>query len=135
MGHKSGRQKQKRALARNTTQQAQSKGRRQMLIWSGTGVLLALVGAGGYVFSLWKGREENFSVSGGGILVDYTDYQLREQGTVLSPTLFRGKVAEAYQVAQDIPKVLDQLYCYCRCRENFGHKSLLSCYTNTHAST
>jgi hypothetical protein len=29
--------------------------------------------------------------------------------------------------------LLDSLYCYCNCKKNFGHKSLLSCYVDTHA--
>ena len=61
--------------------------------------------------------------------------RLRETRPTLSPQRFLGKVAEAYQIARDIPEVLDGLYCYCRCRENFGHKNLLSCYVGTHAST
>jgi len=60
---------------------------------------------------------------------------LRERRPTLSPQNFTGKVRRAYEVARAIPQVLDRLYCYCRCRENFGHKNLLSCYVDTHAST
>ena len=60
---------------------------------------------------------------------------LRENRPTLSPQRFSGKVRRAYEVARAIPAVLDRLYCYCRCRENFGHKNLLSCYVDTHAST
>lgn len=60
---------------------------------------------------------------------------LKETRPTLPPTMFSGKVREAYAIARDIPQVLDQLYCYCRCRENFGHKNLLSCYVDNHAST
>ena len=60
---------------------------------------------------------------------------LREKSPTLSPQRFTGKVRTAYQLARAIPEVLDRLYCYCRCRENFGHKNLLSCYVDTHAST
>ena len=60
---------------------------------------------------------------------------LREKRPTLSPHKFTGKVRRAYEVARAIPQVLDRLYCYCRCRENFNHKSLLSCYVDTHAST
>ncbi|RMF88107.1 MAG: hypothetical protein D6736_11335 [Nitrospinota bacterium] len=124
------------AAKRGTVQQPQDKERRQMLFWSGAGALLALVGAGGYFFSSrWGKGGRVLSAATKGAPVDYASYQLRERGKLLPPSLFRGKVARAYQVAHEIPKVLDQLYCYCRCRENFGHKNLLSCYTNTHAST
>ena len=60
---------------------------------------------------------------------------LREKNPTLSPQRFSGKVRRAYQIARTIPEVLDDLYCYCRCRENSGHKNLLSCYVDTHAST
>lgn len=60
---------------------------------------------------------------------------LREKNPTLSPQRFSGKVRRAYQIARTIPEVLDRLYCYCRCRENNGHKNLLSCYVGTHAST
>ncbi len=60
---------------------------------------------------------------------------LREKNPTLSPQRFSGKVRRAYQIARTIPEVLDRLYCYCRCRENSGHKNLLSCYVDTHAST
>ena len=60
---------------------------------------------------------------------------LREKSPTLSPQRFTGKVRRAYEVARAIPEVLDRLYCYCRCRENSGHKNLLSCYVGTHAST
>jgi hypothetical protein len=62
-------------------------------------------------------------------------YKFRETRPTLSPALFVGRVAAAYRIAKEIPEVLDQLYCYCRCAENFGHKSLLSCYVDRHAST
>ena len=60
---------------------------------------------------------------------------LREKNPTLSPQRYSGKVRRAYQIARTIPEVLDGLYCYCRCRENSGHKNLLSCYVGTHAST
>ncbi|MBI3015438.1 MAG: hypothetical protein HYY65_10340 [Candidatus Tectomicrobia bacterium] len=63
------------------------------------------------------------------------EYPRRETRPTLSPAMFTGEVAATYQVAQEIPEVLDQLYCYCKCRENFGHKSLLTCYVDRHAST
>ncbi len=58
----------------------------------------------------------------------------REKKPVLSPSLFVGQTARAYQVAKDIPDVLDQLYCYCGCDRSLGHKSLLSCFTDDHGA-
>lgn len=58
-----------------------------------------------------------------------------ETGTPLSPVLFVGKTAASYQVAHEIPDVLDQIYCYCQCDRHMGHKSLLSCFVDSHAAT
>lgn len=60
---------------------------------------------------------------------------LRETRPTLDPALFVGKAAASHRVAREIPDVLDQLYCYCRCDKHLGHKSLLSCYTDGHAAT
>jgi hypothetical protein len=51
----------------------------------------------------------------------------------LSPAYFVGPAAKAYRVAKEIPEVLDSLHCYCECKKNFGHKSLLTCYVDRHA--
>jgi hypothetical protein len=61
--------------------------------------------------------------------------KLRETRPTLSPERFSGRIKKAYRIAREIPEVLDRLYCYCRCRENFGHKNLLSCYVDNHAAT
>ncbi|UCD12816.1 MAG: hypothetical protein JSU88_09350 [Nitrospinaceae bacterium] len=53
---------------------------------------------------------------------------------VLSPALFTGKVAQAYKVAAEIPKVLDAQFCYCYCKKEKGHKNLLTCFTSRHGS-
>ena len=60
---------------------------------------------------------------------------LRENRPTLSPQRFSGTFRLAYEAARKIPEVLDRLYCYCHCQENLGHKNLLSCYVDTHAST
>jgi hypothetical protein len=59
----------------------------------------------------------------------------RETRPTLDPALFVGKAAASHRVAREIPDVLDQLYCYCRCDKHLAHKSLLSCYTDGHAAT
>jgi hypothetical protein len=61
-------------------------------------------------------------------------YIRRETKSILSPALFVGKTASAYRVAQEIPDVLDHLYCYCHCDKSIGHVTLLSCFTDTHAA-
>jgi hypothetical protein len=62
-------------------------------------------------------------------------HEQREQGTPLSPALFVGQTARAYQIAQEIPEILDQLYCYCECDKHLGHQTLLSCFVDSHAAT
>jgi hypothetical protein len=82
-----------------------------------------------------------FAMIAGGVLVlmgAYYLYQginLQENRPTLSPARFSGKVRRAYEIARAMPEVLDRLYCYCRCKENFAHENLLSCYVDTHAST
>lgn len=56
-----------------------------------------------------------------------------ETRATLSPAYFTGPAAKAYRVAREIPEVLDSLHCYCECKDNFGHKSLLTCYVDRHA--
>lgn len=67
------------------------------------------------------------------------DESLRRGETrqTLDPSAFtEPTVRKAYQVAKDIPWVLDSIYCYCKCEESpaFRHKSLLSCYVDNHAA-
>ena len=59
----------------------------------------------------------------------------RETRPTLDPARFTGMASTAYQVAREMPDVLDQLQCYCACRYEYGHVSLLSCYTDGHGST
>ncbi len=54
---------------------------------------------------------------------------------VLSPALFTDEKARAaYQVAKDIPEVLEQLPCFCGCMMNMGHKNNLFCFKDQHGS-
>jgi len=46
----------------------------------------------------------------------------------------RPLVAEAYEIAHEIPVVLAQQPCYCHCDREFGHTSLLDCFTSTHTA-
>ncbi len=65
------------------------------------------------------------------------DESLRRGETreTLDQNLFRdARVKKAYQVAKDIPWVLDSIYCYCHCDVFSKHKSLLSCYVDDHAA-
>ena len=59
---------------------------------------------------------------------------LIETRPIMSDAVFTGRVAKAYRIAAEIPKVIDSLFCYCYCKKNHGHKTLLTCYTNKHGS-
>ncbi len=60
-----------------------------------------------------------------------------ETRSTVDPGMFSDpRVKKAYQVARDVPWLLDSIYCYCKCEESpaFRHKSLLSCYVDNHAA-
>jgi hypothetical protein len=52
----------------------------------------------------------------------------------LSPDMFTGTAREAYQVATEIPEVLNELNCHCGCKRSQGHANLLHCFTDGHAA-
>jgi hypothetical protein len=56
---------------------------------------------------------------------------------VLDPASFSEKQQqEAYAAAQEVSAVLNQLYCWCHCKEStiFHHRSLLECFESDHAA-
>ena len=65
-------------------------------------------------------------------------FQDERSASVLPPTLqpeqFFGPTREAYRVVKEIPETIAQLPCYCHCDQSIGHKSLHSCFQDTHAS-
>lgn len=70
-----------------------------------------------------SGKKNSFTVKGG------------ETRPVLDPSQFTGMVRAAYAAAKAYPQVLDQVYCYCYCDDPpFNHKSLLSCFVETHGA-
>ena len=52
----------------------------------------------------------------------------------LDPQGFQGNVRETYEIAEHDPALLSQLHCYCGCDKTLGHRSLLDCYRDDHAS-
>ena len=56
-----------------------------------------------------------------------------ETRATISPVQFIGETAKAYQLAKDQRDLLDSMFCYCNCKKNYGHRSLLSCYVDKHA--
>lgn len=79
-------------------------------------------------------------ISGSQKGIDYSQItdpsQLRggETKPVLSPAYFVGQTSRTYQIAREIPEILDSVYCYCNCMIHSGHKSLLSCFTDLHGA-
>ena len=43
-------------------------------------------------------------------------------------------VVKVYAMAEEIPEVLDGIYCYCECSKHSGHYSLLECYESDHGA-
>ena len=44
------------------------------------------------------------------------------------------RVRDAYTAAKKYAHVLESIYCYCRCKENIGHRALVECFETDHAS-
>lgn len=98
----------------------------------GGGWLLPVLGAaliGLVAFSFWGGSSPFTGKSGAAHRVPGG-----ERRQPLPAAYFGGVVARGYQIAREIPQVLDKLYCYCNCIENVGHLSNLSCFTDRHAA-
>ena len=54
---------------------------------------------------------------------------------VLDPAQFAdARVRLAYDAAKKYAHVLEQIYCYCHCKKNIGHRALVECYETDHAS-
>ncbi|MDH3205855.1 MAG: PCYCGC domain-containing protein [Gemmatimonadota bacterium] len=43
-------------------------------------------------------------------------------------------VGEVYEMAAEMPEMMDGVYCYCLCRNTFGHYSLLDCFLTDHGA-
>ena len=58
------------------------------------------------------------------------------KGTPLAASSFSGNAAAAYQIASEIPGILDRMKCYCGCDADpvAGHKTLLSCFIDNHGA-
>lgn len=44
------------------------------------------------------------------------------------------RVRAAYEAAKQYAHVLEEIYCYCRCKENIGHRALIECFETDHAT-
>jgi uncharacterized protein with PCYCGC motif len=45
------------------------------------------------------------------------------------------RLVRAYTAARNLPAVFDGIYCYCHCKEDMGHRSLLTCFESEHAAS
>jgi hypothetical protein len=45
------------------------------------------------------------------------------------------RLVRAYTAARAMPEVFDGLFCYCECKEHFGHRSLLTCFQSEHGAS
>jgi len=54
---------------------------------------------------------------------------------VLDPAGFSDeRVRKAYEAAKQYAHVLENIYCYCRCKENIGHRALVECFESDHGA-
>lgn len=54
---------------------------------------------------------------------------------VLDPSNFSDpQVRRAYAAARQYAHVLESIYCYCRCKENIGHRALVECFESDHGA-
>jgi hypothetical protein len=44
------------------------------------------------------------------------------------------QIRRAYAAAKQYAHVLEQIYCYCRCKENIGHRALVECFESDHGA-
>jgi len=62
-----------------------------------------------------------------------------ERRPTLDPALFAKAepgVMQGYEIARKYPATLDKIHCFCECAESptFHHRTLLTCFTDTHAA-
>jgi hypothetical protein len=57
-------------------------------------------------------------------------------GTVMPASFFTAnpRVLRTYQLAHEIPETLDGIFCYCHCKQELGHRSLLTCFQSQHGA-
>lgn len=124
----------KKSKKSTSTGTSTSKGNKLPII---AAVVVALM-VGGYFVTQSTSRQsgtDSPQADYGGTTVPVTA-GLIETRPLMAPNRFKGRVSAVYRWAAEIPEVFDALYCYCGCKENprFKHKTLLTCYTDTHAA-
>lgn len=100
-------------------------GSRSPLI-AGALLLVVALGIGGY---WWTGGGSDGPVRGAKPATPRVP-----RPATLSPVLFTGYAARGYQVAKEIPEVLEHVMCYCGCDRNPGHQNNLDCFSDEHGA-
>jgi hypothetical protein len=126
MSKKSKRKKGKKTSRKKQVKSSNSKRLRIIMF------VAILIAAGGYFFYN-KNNRTQAAYSPAKTPTDIEALKGGETRPTLSPVLFVGKVAKAYNVARKNSELLDSIYCYCNCKKTIGHKSLLSCFADKHA--
>lgn len=112
-------------MGKNSREKNSSSNTRRKLVLPGF-VLGILAASTGVYFAAKPAQNVQPAAPAKGLLI--------ESRPVLSPAFFTGKAARAYKIAAEIPKVLDVQFCYCYCKKEKGHKTLLTCFTSKHGS-
>ena len=94
---------------------------------AGVLLLVAALGIGGY---WWTSGGDGDPVRGAKPAIPRVP-----RPATLSPVLFTGYAAKGYQVAKEIPEVLEHVMCYCGCDRNPGHQNNLDCFADEHGVT
>ncbi len=99
-------------------------------------IVVAAVLAAALVVIAFQLRTSTDKTPGSVSAVDDSSLRKGETRETLPPAMFADPfIAGMYQVAKDIPHVLDSVRCYCYCeRDPFYHVSLLSCFVDKHAA-
>ena len=103
---------------------ARSRSRAPLI--AGVLVVVAVLGLGGY---WWGSGRSDGPVRGVKAAIPRVP-----RPATLSPVLFTGYAARGYQVAKEIPEVLERIMCYCGCDRNPGHQNNLDCFADDHAA-
>ena len=103
---------------------AKSGGRTPLIV--GVLFIVAVLGIGGY---WWTSGGSGDPVRGAKPAIPRVP-----RPATLSPALFTGYAAKGYQVAKEIPDVLERVMCYCGCDRNPGHQNNLDCFADDHGA-
>jgi hypothetical protein len=124
----------KKKRNRNKSQNSQKKGvknKKKFPIVHVVIVLGVVLAIGAF---LYQNNEPSAGADSGITAENIETYRGGETKAVLNPARFTGKTAASYRVAEKNRDMLDYMYCYCYCAKSIGHKSLLSCFADSHAA-